>query len=576
MITSAGSYGAGLQACDERSSESKPFFYFHFRTALIRPKTLLIFSLDRTRVLLHHSVEIFGLKKECLAGQSQNLTALCQQRERRTGRNKHACSSVSCLGLPLLLRRSCSRGFVLVRRRRDHKEESEVDVPPGSVGLPLIGETLQFMAAINSGRGFYGFGRAVACGMEDASGPISLERPMFSSRLPPYCAHPITAQAYPWTSEQLFLYMLSISVHPTIDELIVKSLLDWEHRGTVVVLDEALKITFEIMCRMLLSLEGGRQLEMLQEDVGIVCKAMLAFPLRLPRTRFQRGLQARERIMSTLETLIAQRRCSGTSHEDCLQRLLSNDDETECEKGPKLSIGEIKDNILTMIIAGHDTTASAITWMVKYLGENETVLDKLRVSDLTALLEFFSSSESILNDDRHLYWHCGVNLQGAFWLSRLNKYASRRKCGKAISQTGRHRRDVVCCQGRQGILEDGIGSAMVTEAGASGLQYRKGIESREDGASMSMQNLYILILWFMPTPSSSIPPDSTFRRWGKTCLGMNMAKAMMLVFLHRLVTTYKWRVLDPDSTLEKWALFSRLKNGCPVLVTRLAEETTGP
>jgi len=64
------------------------------------------------------------------------------------------------------------------------------------------------------------------------------------------------------------------------------------------------------------------------------------------------NMQARERIMSALETLITQRRLARTSHEDCLDYLLSNDDETECKKDPKLTTGEIKDNILTMIIAG--------------------------------------------------------------------------------------------------------------------------------------------------------------------------------------------------------------------------------
>lgn len=35
---------------------------------------------------------------------------------------------------------------------------------------------------------------------------------------------------------------------------------------------------------------------------------------------------------------------------------------------------------LICINAGQDTTASAITWMVKYLGENQDVLDRLSVS----------------------------------------------------------------------------------------------------------------------------------------------------------------------------------------------------
>jgi hypothetical protein len=31
----------------------------------------------------------------------------------------------------------------------------------------------------------------------------------------------------------------------------------------------------------------------------------------------------------------------------------------------------------------------------------------------------------------------------------------------------------------------------------------------------------------------------------------------------------RWKVIDSDSSIEKWALFSRLKSGCPVQVTRI-------
>lgn len=42
---------------------------------------------------------------------------------------------------------------------------------------------------------------------------------------------------------------------------------------------------------MLMSLESESEIEMLQKDVAHVCKAMLAFPSRLPFTQFYRGLQ---------------------------------------------------------------------------------------------------------------------------------------------------------------------------------------------------------------------------------------------------------------------------------------------
>lgn len=42
---------------------------------------------------------------------------------------------------------------------------------------------------------------------------------------------------------------------------------------------------------MLLSIESGFELEMMQKEVGRVCEAMLAFPFRFPWTRFYKGLQ---------------------------------------------------------------------------------------------------------------------------------------------------------------------------------------------------------------------------------------------------------------------------------------------
>ncbi|KAI8549625.1 hypothetical protein RHMOL_Rhmol06G0039400 [Rhododendron molle] len=169
------------------------------------------------------------------------------------------------------------------------------------------------------------------------------------------------------------------------DQLVVSALSRWEHKGTIVILEEALKITFRAMCKMLMSLEREDELDVMQKDIGLVCEAMLRFPLRLPWTRFYKGLQARKRFMGALEKMVSERRTRGLeAHDhphDFLQHLLlMEDDPNSCGANAALSLSDaqIKDNILTMIIAGQDTTASAITWMVKYLGENQEVLDVLK------------------------------------------------------------------------------------------------------------------------------------------------------------------------------------------------------
>lgn len=66
-------------------------------------------------------------------------------------------------------------------------------------------------------------------------------------------------------------------------------------------------------------------------------------------------MQARKRIMDILEKVIIERRREiATCHVDFLQQLLANDD-SKLEKDEvitRLTAEEIKDNILTMIIAG--------------------------------------------------------------------------------------------------------------------------------------------------------------------------------------------------------------------------------
>jgi cytochrome P450 len=67
-------------------------------------------------------------------------------------------------------------------------------------------------------------------------------------------------------------------------------------------------------------------------------------------------MQARKRVMDILEKVISKRRGeTATSRVDFLQRLLA-DDENKLEKDEvtRLTDKEIKDNILTMIIAGKE------------------------------------------------------------------------------------------------------------------------------------------------------------------------------------------------------------------------------
>lgn len=87
-------------------------------------------------------------------------------------------------------------------------------------------------------------------------------------------------------------------------------------------------------------------------------------------------MQARERLIETFRAMISRRRNGEESPDDFLQSLLQRDSYPPNEK---LEDEEILDNLLTLIIAGQSTTASAIMWCVKFLDENRQVQDTLRV-----------------------------------------------------------------------------------------------------------------------------------------------------------------------------------------------------
>lgn len=463
-------------------------------------------------------------------------------------------------------------GFIfLVRKKlqfRDHDSRHD-HVPPGSRGFPFLGETLQFMAAINGRKGVYDFVRirslrygkcfktnifgethVFVSSIESAKSVLNNELGKFTKRYIKSIAELVGDQSLLCASHQHHKFLRSrlLRLFSTnsvallvkdFDKLIVDALSGWENGGAVVVLDEAMKVTFKAMCRMLLSLEKEDELVKLQEDVAQVCEAMLAFPLRLPWTRFYMGLKARERIMSRLEKIISERRTGlgDANYEDFLQHLLYEDDETLT-----LSDAEIQDNILTMIIAGQDTTASAMTWMVKYLGENQDVLDSLKAEQIQ-LSEKKTSKKPFLT------------------LEDLNEmhYAT-----KVVKESL-----------RMASVVPWFPRLVLQDCQIEGYRIEKGWNVNVDVRSIHLDpTLYNDPNKFIPSRFNDESRGGysflAFGMGGRTCLGTNMAKAMMLVFLHRLVTTYNWKVTDSDSSIEKWALFSRLKNGCPISVTHIA------
>lgn len=113
----------------------------------------------------------------------------------------------------------------------------------------------------------------------------------------------------------------------------------------------------------------------LSNDISIWSKGLLAAPLTfIPWSTAAKAMRARKRITTQLEPLVDAERSNPSSG------LLGNLCSATDEDGATLSSKDIIDNVLTLIFAGSDTTASAATslWMV--LSQNINLKNQIKVN----------------------------------------------------------------------------------------------------------------------------------------------------------------------------------------------------
>jgi cytochrome P450 len=92
---------------------------------------------------------------------------------------------------------------------------------------------------------------------------------------------------------------------------------------------------------------------------------------RLPTPRNLRLLRAHRTLDATIYRLISERRRDGSDHGDLLSMLLAAEDAENPQK--RLTDVEVRDQAMTLFLAGHETTANALAWTWHLLSQHEKV-----------------------------------------------------------------------------------------------------------------------------------------------------------------------------------------------------------
>jgi cytochrome P450 len=156
----------------------------------------------------------------------------------------------------------------------------------------------------------------------------------------------------------------------------------WTPGSTLDVAEEMMRLTLGVVGRTLFNADVESQ----ARDVGEALTAVLAsfwttmLPYgealeRWPIPVLKRGREARARLDAIIYGLIAERRRNPGDRGDLLSMLLMAQDEEQ--GGRHMTDEQVRDESMTIFLAGHETTANALAWTWYLLSQSPDVEERL-------------------------------------------------------------------------------------------------------------------------------------------------------------------------------------------------------
>jgi len=290
-------------------------------------------------------------------------------------------------------------------------EKSRLPLPPGDFGLPLIGETLNFLGEKNYAQKrqakygpifkshIFGSPTIFLSGAEANTFLFTNENKYFEATWPPSTktllgAASLAVQGGTFHRDrrkllfQAFQPRALASYIPQMEEIMQRYLDKWEKEENIIWYPEVRNYTFDIASTLFIG--GDRQTHpAIFDDFEDWNAGLFSIPLNLPWTRFGKALKSREKLLKEIGEIILKRQQTKQLGEDALGLLLQAKD----ENGQGLELAELKDQILLLLFAGHETLTSAIASFCLLMSQYPDVCQKIRAEQVN--LQFPLTLDSI-------------------------------------------------------------------------------------------------------------------------------------------------------------------------------------
>jgi cytochrome P450 len=165
----------------------------------------------------------------------------------------------------------------------------------------------------------------------------------------------------------------------------------WRDCETLDIWQEMMRLTLAIVGKTLFDAdveaeapEIGKALTDIMQLFERITNPLSGLLDKLPLPGNIRWLKAKQRLDSTIYRIINERRASGEDRGDLLSMLLLAQDEEG--DGGSMTDQQLRDEAMTLFVAGHETTANALTWTWYLLSQNLDVEARLH-AEIDAALE---------------------------------------------------------------------------------------------------------------------------------------------------------------------------------------------
>ncbi|KUL41541.1 cytochrome P450 [Actinoplanes awajinensis] len=154
-----------------------------------------------------------------------------------------------------------------------------------------------------------------------------------------------------------------------------------QHAGgaPVDMLQELTGLTLGVLGRTLLDADltrfdtVGDDFAAVQDQAMFELETLGAVPHWVPLPRQLRFRRARTNLQRTVDRLVAER--GSTGGDDVLSRLIVS---TSAEADPEVGRQRLRDELVTLLLAGHETTASTLSWTLHLIDKHPEVRERLR------------------------------------------------------------------------------------------------------------------------------------------------------------------------------------------------------